>query len=74
MISLPCGRRLESGLVPDLRLAIAQFGKRRTKQSGIAMLFDMDHTEGTYAAAEFPDTTFERVEATASGHAAGNAV
>ncbi len=51
----------DTGLVPDLRLAVAQLATRKAKQDGTAVLFDMDHTEGTYAAAEFLRTLFERV-------------
>ena len=52
------------------------------RQPGTAVLFDAHHTEGTYAAAEALRARFERVVivtprdtiATASGHAAGEAV
>jgi len=52
---------LESGLVQDLRDAVAGAAARRARQAGTAVIFDMDHTEGTYAAAEFFHGLFERV-------------
>jgi hypothetical protein len=52
---------LESGLVLDLRDAVASTAARRARQAGTAVIFDMDHTEGTYAAAEFFRGLFERV-------------
>ncbi len=52
---------IEAGLVQDLRDAVAGAAARRARQAGTAVIFDMDHTEGTYAAAEFFDGLFERV-------------
>ncbi|HUN70240.1 MAG TPA: NAD-binding protein [Burkholderiales bacterium] len=52
---------VESGLVQDLRDAVAGAAARRARQTGTAVIFDMDHTEGTYAAAEFFHGLFERV-------------
>ena len=51
----------EAGLVPDLRSAIAALLRHTERQSGAAVIFDMDHTEGTYAAAELLRARFERV-------------
>jgi 2,4-dienoyl-CoA reductase-like NADH-dependent reductase (Old Yellow Enzyme family) len=48
-------------LVPDLRAAIADVLRLRGRQPGTAVLYDMDHTEGTYAAAELLHERFERV-------------
>jgi dimethylglycine catabolism A len=51
-------------MVPDLRDAVAGALKSHasgTRQPGTAVLFDMDHSEGTYAAAEFFHAMFERV-------------
>jgi 2,4-dienoyl-CoA reductase-like NADH-dependent reductase (Old Yellow Enzyme family) len=47
--------------VPDLRSAIREVLKVRNRQPGSAVLYDMDHTEGTYAAAELLHERFERV-------------
>jgi 2,4-dienoyl-CoA reductase-like NADH-dependent reductase (Old Yellow Enzyme family) len=52
---------LGSALVPDLRAAMTDILKIRARQSGTAVLYDMDHTEGTYAAAELLHQLFERV-------------
>ncbi len=49
------------GLVPDLRTAMAGLLHRQARQRGAAVLFDMDHGEGTYAAAEKLSMIFERV-------------
>lgn len=57
---LPAEAR-ESGMVADLRGAIAQLRGRQARQRGTAVLFDMDHSEGTYAAAEFLRGLFDRV-------------
>jgi 2,4-dienoyl-CoA reductase-like NADH-dependent reductase (Old Yellow Enzyme family) len=40
------------GWVPDLRAAMAGLLKERARQPGVAVIFDMDHTEGTYASAQ----------------------
>ena len=48
-------------LVPDLRTALSDLMGITARQSGTAVLFDMDHTDGTYAAAEFLRARFERV-------------
>ena len=46
--------------LPDLRAALADVLKLKTRQRGTAVLYDMDHTEGTYAAAELLHERFER--------------
>src|SRR5258706_4658414 len=43
----------EAGIVPDLRDAMAGLLGITARQAGTAVVFDMDHTDGTYAAAEF---------------------
>ena len=48
-------------LVPDLRAAIVDLLGINARQSGTAVLFDMDHTDGTYAAAELLRARFDRV-------------
>jgi len=57
---LPSAMR-EEGLVPDLRAAMADLLRLRSKQPGTAVIYDTDHTEGTYAAAELLHKLFERV-------------
>jgi hypothetical protein len=57
---LPDGIRA-SGLVPDLRSAMAQLEHLGGKQHGTALIYDMDHTEGTYAAAERLHALFDGV-------------
>ncbi len=49
------------GLVPDLRAALPSLAGRTSRQDGTAVIFDMDHTEATYAAAEFLRARFARV-------------
>ncbi len=51
----------ESGMAPDLYSALAPLLGRSTRQQGAAVIYDLDHTEGTYAAAEFLRTLFDRV-------------
>jgi len=48
-------------LFPDLRSAIDQILQHKARQRGTAVIYDMDHTEGTYAAAELLHALFERV-------------
>lgn len=48
------------GLVPDLRTAMAGLVGVNARQPGAAVIFDMDHSEGTYAAAERLSDIFER--------------
>jgi len=49
------------GWVPDLRTALVETLRHAGRQPGTAVLFDADHTEGTYAAAEALRARFERV-------------
>ena len=49
-----------SGLILDLRKAMVDVIGRKSRQSGTAVIFDMDATEGTYAAAELLQQRFER--------------
>jgi hypothetical protein len=49
------------GLVPDLRAAIPPLAGHAERQDGTAVIFDMDHTEAIYAAAEFLRARFARV-------------
>ena len=49
------------GWVLDLRSAIEPLIGRTQREAGTAVLFDMDHTEGTYACAELLQRLFERV-------------
>lgn len=51
----------EAGLVPDLRAAMIEVLRHGGRQSGTAVIFDMDHGEGTYAAAEHLHSVFDRV-------------
>ena len=51
----------EAGWVPDLRAAMAGLLRVTARQPGAALIFDMDHTEGTYAAAERLQVLFDRV-------------
>ncbi len=57
---LPAAVRAE-GWVPDLRSAMVEVLRHEGRQSGTAVLFDADHTEATYAAAEALRTRFDRV-------------
>jgi len=50
-----------AGWVPDLRVALLEVLRHDIAQPGTAVLFDADHTEGTYAAAEALRARFERV-------------
>jgi 2,4-dienoyl-CoA reductase-like NADH-dependent reductase (Old Yellow Enzyme family) len=50
-----------SGIVPDLRAALAALNGRRSPQRGSAVVADTDHTDGTYAAAELLRGIFDRV-------------
>jgi hypothetical protein len=51
----------DAGLVADLRSAMSALLRHTTRQSGTAVIFDMDHTAGTYAAAELLRAWFDRV-------------
>ena len=48
-------------LVPDLRQAMAELLRSQGPQSGTAVIYDLDQTEGTYVAAEYLRDRFERV-------------
>jgi hypothetical protein len=58
--SLPDSLR-DEGWIPDLRAAMADILRRKERQRGTAVILDMDHTEGTYAAAELLKSLFDRV-------------
>ena len=51
----------QEGWVPDLRRALSELDGVTQRQTGTAVILDMDHTEGTYAAAEHLHSLFERV-------------
>jgi predicted NAD/FAD-dependent oxidoreductase len=51
----------QDGFVLDLRQTMAGLLKVTAKQRGTAVLFDMDHTEATYAAAERLHSLFDQV-------------
>jgi hypothetical protein len=51
----------EERVVPDLRSAMAELLRFKARQPGTAVIYDMDHTEGTYAAAELLHALFEQV-------------
>jgi hypothetical protein len=57
---LPFAVRAE-GWVPDLRMALVEALRHCGHQPGTAVLFDTDHTEGTYASAEALRARFARV-------------
>ena len=57
---LPEAVRAE-GLVPDLRTAMQEVLRHTERQAGTAVVFDADHTETTYAAAEALRARFARV-------------
>ena len=48
-------------LIPDLRAICQQLVNQPRHSSGTAVIFDADHTQGTYDAAEFLDALFDRV-------------
>jgi 2,4-dienoyl-CoA reductase-like NADH-dependent reductase (Old Yellow Enzyme family)/thioredoxin reductase len=49
------------GLIPDLRQLVADFMILKTSGNGRLVIFDKDHTEMTYAAAEFLSHRFTEV-------------
>jgi 2,4-dienoyl-CoA reductase-like NADH-dependent reductase (Old Yellow Enzyme family) len=51
----------DAGVVPDLRAAMSDLIGITARQPGTAVVFDMDHTDGTYAAAELLRARFDRV-------------
>jgi hypothetical protein len=59
-LCLPASLKQE-GFVQDLRSSIPDLLGFRQRQPGAAVLFDMDHTDGTYAAAELLQRIFDRV-------------
>lgn len=50
----------DDGVLLDARVAARELGRYRERQGGTAVLFDMDHTEGTYALAEVMRRLFDR--------------
>ncbi len=54
-------RLREEGWVKDLRAVLPEVLDIPSRQAGTAVLFDMDQTEGTYAAAELLRDKFSRV-------------
>jgi 2,4-dienoyl-CoA reductase-like NADH-dependent reductase (Old Yellow Enzyme family) len=50
----------QMGLVPDFHAALADLVRHTERQPGTAVVYDMDHTEGTYAGIEMLGTLFER--------------
>jgi hypothetical protein len=52
---------LETGMVPDLETALWQVAGLKSRQPGCAVIYDMDHNDGTYAGAERLHELFERV-------------
>jgi hypothetical protein len=57
---LPLEVRQEA-YVPDLQAAMSNVIGRGARQKGTAVIYDMDHTDGVYAAAEHLHALFERV-------------
>jgi 2,4-dienoyl-CoA reductase-like NADH-dependent reductase (Old Yellow Enzyme family) len=57
---LPDAWRVDD-LVPDLRTTVESVLAFRGQQSGAAVIYDQDHTRGTYAAAELFASRFSRV-------------
>jgi len=51
----------EEGFVSDVRTLALELLDRQERQPGTAVLFDQDHTEGTYAMVELLARLFERV-------------
>ena len=47
-------------LVPDFHAALWDLVRHRSRQPGTAVVYDMDHTEGTYAGIELLGQLFER--------------
>ncbi|WP_295857633.1 NAD(P)-binding protein [uncultured Xylophilus sp.] len=48
------------GLVPDFHAALWDLVRHSGRQPGTAVVYDMDHTEGTYAGIELLGRTFDR--------------
>lgn len=51
----------QEGLVPDLHAAMIDVVRLGGRQPGTAVIFDMDHSDGVYAAAEHLHGVFDRV-------------
>jgi 2,4-dienoyl-CoA reductase-like NADH-dependent reductase (Old Yellow Enzyme family) len=51
----------EEGFVPDARTLALELLDRHQRQPGTAVIFDQDHTEGTYGLVEMLARLFERV-------------
>jgi len=51
----------DDGLVMDVRALMPDLVGLSERQGGTAVLFDMDHTEGTYACAQVLERLFDRV-------------
>ncbi len=49
------------GVIPDLRQVSADLLRLEARQDGAAVIYDMDHTAGTYAAASLLRQRFDRV-------------
>ncbi len=49
------------GVILDLRQVMEELISVKQPQGGTVVIFDMDHTEGTYASAEFLRSRFDRV-------------
>lgn len=52
---------IEAGVVQDLQQAMEDVIRLQSKQPGTAVVYDMDHTEATYAAVELLAHRFEKV-------------
>ncbi|CAM3768560.1 NAD(P)-binding protein [Bordetella tumulicola] len=50
----------EDGLIPDFHDALWELVRHTQKQPGTAVIYDMDHTEGTYAGIELLGRLFDR--------------
>jgi len=59
-VTLPDAWR-EEGLIPDARALAAHLADRHERQPGTAVIFDQDHTEGTYALADLLSRLFQKV-------------
>ncbi len=51
----------DEGFIPDLRAAVAAILDHPGKRAGTAVIFDADHMDGTYSAAELFRSRFARV-------------
>lgn len=51
----------EEDIIPDLREVVSSILDHPGKQAGAAVIYDMDHMDGTYAAAAFLKGKFDRV-------------